>query len=54
MLPRTIPSRPSLGKEAYALFYWLVLRTAPYTLIINLLKFHNPVIIITTTVTPFA
>jgi len=24
------PSRPSLGKEADALFFWLVLRTAPY------------------------
>ncbi len=23
------PTRPSLGKEAHALLYWLVLRTAP-------------------------
>jgi len=35
-------NRPSLGKEA--LFYWLVLRTAPYELIINILKFCNPII----------
>jgi len=28
------PARPWLGKEASALFFWLVLRTAPYSLII--------------------
>jgi len=29
MLPRARLARPSLGKEAIALFFWLVLRTAP-------------------------
>jgi len=42
MLPRARPARPWLGKEA--LFYWLVLRTAPYKLIINTLKPHNPIV----------
>jgi len=38
------PTRPSLGKEAYALFYWLVLRTAPHVLTTNNLKLNNRVI----------
>jgi len=42
------PARPSLGKEPYALFYWLVLRTAPYSLIINVLKLNNPIIHVNT------
>jgi len=42
MLPPARLARPSLGKEAIALFYWLVLRTAPYWLIINILKLHKP------------
>jgi len=29
------PARPSLGKESDALLYWLVLRTAPYKLIVK-------------------
>ena len=44
MLPHTNPTRPSLGKEAIALFYWLVLRTPPYKLIINILTYRNPII----------
>jgi len=38
------PARPPLGKEAIALFFWLVLRTAPYSLIINILKLNIHVI----------
>jgi len=37
MLLPTRPARPSLGKEANALFFWLVLRTAPYELIMSIL-----------------
>jgi len=44
MLPPTRPARPSLGKEPIALFFWLVLRTAPYHLIINVLNLHSPVV----------
>gem|GEM_PF-4950591 len=44
MLPPARLARPSLGKEALALFYWLVLRTMPYLLIIKTLKLHNPII----------
>jgi|GEM_PF-1531306 len=44
MLPPTYPARPSLGKEANALFFWLVLRTTPYELIFNSLNFYNSII----------
>jgi len=44
MLPRARPTRPSLGKEAYALFFWLVLRTPPYALIVNTLRLYNPIV----------
>gem|GEM_PF-3937968 len=44
MLPRARPPRPSLGKEAYALLYWLVLRTPPYELKVNILTYSNPII----------
>jgi|GEM_PF-1834733 len=44
MLPRARPTRPSLGKEAIALFFWLVLSTAPYSLIINALRLPNLIV----------
>jgi len=37
-------SRPSLGKEADTLFYWLVLRTPPYALIMSVLQKYNPIV----------
>gem|GEM_PF-3176454 len=37
------PTRPSLGKEASALFYWLVLRTAPYKLTMSVLQMCKPI-----------
>ena len=43
-LPRARLARPSLGKEAIALFFWLVLRTAFYSLIIKILTYRNPII----------
>ena len=45
MLPPAIqPARPSLGKEASALFFWLVLRTAPYELIMSILQMYKPIV----------
>jgi len=37
-------SPPPLGKEANALFYRLVLRTTPYSLVINILRWHNLIV----------
>jgi len=42
MLLPAKPVRPSLGKEPYALFFWLVLRTAPHWLKINVLTCRSP------------
>jgi|GEM_PF-1993494 len=37
-------AHPWLGKEASALFCWLVLRTATYRLISNILTYRDPII----------
>ena len=44
MLPRAIQPAPRWAKKASALFFWLVLRTTPYDLIINILRLNNPVV----------
>gem|GEM_PF-1068508 len=44
MLQPAYPARPSLGKEASPLFYRLVLRTAPYELIMSVLQIYNPIV----------
>jgi|GEM_PF-4209384 len=44
MLLPVYPARPWLGKEANALLYWLVLRTAPYELIMSSLQMYKLIV----------